>query len=143
MIYAVIDTNVIVSAYITKNLMAATSRVWAAVLQGKITPVYSDEIIDEYTEVLHREKFDIPDHLIKWAIDRILMNGIHGERVPSQEDFPDSKDVVFYEVAMSKEDAYLVTGNKKHFPKKPIVVSPAEMLEILQKEGILPFTSTF
>jgi hypothetical protein len=38
---------------------------------------------------------------------------------------------------MSKEDAYLVTGNIKHFPKKPIVVTPAEMLEILQREGIL------
>ena len=137
MIYAVIDTNVLVSAYVTKNLMAATSRVWAAVLQGKIIPVYSDEMIDEYTEVLHRKKFDITEHLIKWAIDRILMNGIHGERVPSQEDFPDPKDIVFYEVALSKEDDYLVTGNKKHFPNKPIVVTPAEMVEILKKEGVL------
>ena len=125
MIYAVIDKNVIVSAYITKNLSAATSQVWAAVLQGKIIPVYSDGMIDEYTEVLHRKKFDIPEHLIKWAIDRVLMNGIHGDRVPSAEHFPDPKDVVFYEVALSKEDAYLVTGNKKHFPRTPIVVSPA------------------
>ena len=137
MIYAVIDTNVIVSAYITKNLTAATSRVWDAVLQGKIVPVYSDEIIDEYTDVLHRKKFDIPEHLIKWAIDRVLMNGIHGERVPSNGYFPDPKDVVFYEVALSKEDAYLVTGNKKHFPQMPIVVTPAEMVEILQREGVI------
>ena len=137
MIYAVIDTNVIVSAYITKNLQAATSKVWAAVLQGIIIPVYSDEIIDEYTDVLHRKKFDIPEHLIKWAIDRILMNGIRGERVPSAEKFPDPKDIVFYEVAMSKEDAYLVTGNKKHFPDKPIVVTPAEMVEILREHGLL------
>jgi len=137
MIYAVIDTNVIVSAYITKNLQAATSKVWAAVLQGIIIPVYSDEIIDEYTDVLHRKKFDIPEHLIKWAIDRILMNGIRGERVPSAEKFPDPKDIVFYEVAMSKEDAYLVTGNKKHFPDKLIVVTPAEMVEILREHGLL------
>jgi putative PIN family toxin of toxin-antitoxin system len=137
MIYAVIDTNVIVSAYITKNLQAATSKVWAAVLQGIIIPVYSDEIIDEYTDVLHRKKFDIPEHLIKWAIDRILMNGIRGERVPSAEKFPDPKDIVFYEVAMSKEDAYLVTGNKKHFPDKPIVVTPAEMVEIMREHGLL------
>jgi len=41
-------------------------------------------------------------------------------------------DVVFYEVAISKDDAYLVTGNKKHFPKQPIVVTPSEMLEILK-----------
>ena len=137
MIYAVIDTNVIVSAYITKNLQAATSKVWAAVLQGKIIPVYSDEIIDEYIDVLHRKKFDIPEYLIKWAIDRILMNGIRGERVPSAEKFPDPKDIVFYEVAMSKEDAYLVTGNKKHFPDTPIVVTPAEMVEILKEHGLL------
>ncbi|MBR5038883.1 MAG: putative toxin-antitoxin system toxin component, PIN family [Prevotella sp.] len=134
MIFAVIDTNVIVSAYITKNLMAATSRVWAAVLQGKIIPVYSEEMIDEYNEVLRRKKFDIPEHLIKWAIDRVLLNGIRGERVPSKENFPDPKDVVFYEVALSKEDAYLVTGNTKHFPKTPIVVTPNEMVEILKQQ---------
>ena len=87
--------------------------------------------------MLHRKKFDIPEHLIKWAIDRILMNGIRGERVPSAEKFPDPKDIVFYEVAMSKEDAYLVTGNKKHFPDKPIVVTPAEMVEIMREHGLL------
>ena len=137
MIKAVIDTNVIVSAYITKNLEAATSKVWEAVLQCKLTPIFNDEILSEYSEVLHREKFGIPKHLIKWALDTIVTNGVRGERVLSDEFFPDQKDVVFYEVAMSKEDAYLVTGNTKHFPKKPIVVTPAEMLEILQHEGVL------
>lgn len=38
---------------------------------------------------------------------------------------------------IAKEDAYLVTGNSKHFPKTPIVVTPAEMLEILRREGLL------
>lgn len=137
MIKAVIDTNVIVSAYITKNLEAATSKVWEAVLQNKLTPIYNEEILNEYSEVLHREKFGIPEHLIKWALDKIVTNGVRGERILSDEFLPDPKDVVFYEVALSKEDAYLVTGNMKHFPKKPIVVTPAEMLEILQREGIL------
>ena len=126
-----------VSAYITKNLEAATSKVWEAVLQCKLTPIYNDEILSEYSDVLHREKFGIPEHLIKWALDTIVTNGVRGERVLSDEFFPDQKDVVFYEVAMSKEDAYLVTGNTKHFPKKPIVVTPAEMLEILKAENKL------
>lgn len=134
MIKAVIDTNVIVSAYITKNLEAATSKVWEAVLQCKLVPIYNEDILNEYSDVLHREKFGIPEHLIKWALDKIVTNGIRGERIMSDEYFPDSKDVVFYEVAMSKDDAYLVTGNTKHFPKKPIVVTPAEMLEILQRQ---------
>jgi putative PIN family toxin of toxin-antitoxin system len=134
MIKAVIDTNVIVSAYITKNLEAATSKVLEAVMQNKLTPIYNDQILNEYSEVLHRKKFGIPEHLIKWVLDKIITNGVRGERVISDEFFPDPKDVVFYEVALSKEDAYLVTGNTKHFPKKPIVVTPAEMLEILRSE---------
>jgi len=48
------------------------------------------------------------------------------------ETFSDPKDIVFYEVKMSKEDAYLVTGNIKHFPRKPFVVTPREMVEILE-----------
>ena len=40
------------------------------------------------------------------------------------------------------EDSFLVTGNIKHFPKKPFVVTPAEMLQIIhemktQKPGML------
>ena len=61
--------------------------------------------------------------------------GVKAERVHSQENFPDVDDVVFYEVAMSKEDAYLVTGNTKHFPKSPIVVTPAEMMQIVLALG--------
>lgn len=45
--------------------------------------------------------------------------------------FIDPKDVVFYEVAMSKDNSYLVTGNTKHFPAVRRVVTPNEMLEIL------------
>ena len=137
MIKAVIDTNVIVSAYITKNLEAATSKVWEAVLQYKLIPVYNEEILNEYSEVLRREKFGIPRHLIESVLEIIVANGFRGERVMSEEFFPDPNDMVFYEVALSKEDTYLVTGNTKHFPKKPIVVTPAEMLDILKSEGIL------
>lgn len=36
---------------------------------------------------------------------------------------------------MSVEDAYLVTGNIKHFPKKPFVVTPSQMVEILKERG--------
>ena len=101
-------------------------------LNGDIIPMYSDEILEEYKDVLHRKKFDIPEQLIKDAINHIMVNGVRSERVLSDDFFSDPKDVVFYEVAMSKDDAYLVTGNTKHFPKKPIVVTPAQMLEILK-----------
>lgn len=30
------------------------------------------------------------------------------------------------------KEAYLVTGNMRHFPKKPFVVSPKEMMDIIE-----------
>ena len=137
MIYAVIDTNVLVSAMLTHNNLSATIQVMEAMFANKITPLYNEEIISEYEDVLHREKFSFSETDICHYLEAIKQVGIHSLRIDSSEHFPDPKDVVFYEVALSKEDAYLVTGNKKHFPDKPVVVTPAEMLEILQKENIV------
>ena len=46
---------------------------------------------------------------------------------------PDPKDVVFYRVALSVKDTKLITGNTKHFPINSIVVTPAEMLLLIDK----------
>lgn len=102
-------------------------------LQGKIVPLYNEEIFAEYNDVLNRSKFHFSSELVNNYLKTIREMGIPAERIPSNEVFPDKDDVVFYEVALSKEDAYLVTGNKKHFPKSPIVVTPAEMVTILQQ----------
>ena len=64
---------------------------------------------------------------------QIKKDGIASERIHSDETFPDPSDVVFYEVALSKEDSFLVTGNSRHFPKNPIVVTPAEFLKLIGK----------
>lgn len=50
LIYAVIDTNVFVSALITKNSEAATVEVLEAVLSGDIVPLYHPDISNEYND---------------------------------------------------------------------------------------------
>jgi putative PIN family toxin of toxin-antitoxin system len=134
MIHAVIDTNVIVSALLTHNIESATVKVVEAFLMDKIIPLYNADIINEYRDVLGRAKFRFTPRIIDYYINAIHEKGISAERISSGEFFPDPDDAVFYEVALFKEDAYLVTGNTKHFPKKPIVVTPAEMLEILESQ---------
>lgn len=133
MIYAVIDTNVFVSALWTKNDQSATFRVTKLLQQGKFLALYNEEILAEYEEVLSRPKFNFPKEAIVTIIAYVKEYGIHSDRVPYNEKMPDEDDRVFYEVALSKDDAYLVTGNQKHFPVTPIVVTPAEMLKILEK----------
>ena len=55
MIYAVIDTNVLVSALLTSHADSATVMVMNAVINGDIIPMYNKEILKEYEEVLSRK----------------------------------------------------------------------------------------
>ena len=131
-VYAVIDTNVLVSALLPSQKVSNPTMVLREVFKGRITPVYNEEILDEYKEVLSREKFHIHQARIDTVVNHIKNTGLELERTKSWEGvFPDPKDIVFYEVTLSKDDAYLVTGNIKHFPKNPFVVTPAEMVAIL------------
>lgn len=41
---------------------------------------------------------------------------------------------MFYEAAKSAK-AYLVTGNAKHYPKEPMVVTPQDFLSIVESGG--------
>ncbi|MBQ9486641.1 MAG: putative toxin-antitoxin system toxin component, PIN family [Selenomonadaceae bacterium] len=55
---AVIDTNVLVSALLSPKNDSATVQVIEKVLKKEITILYSDEILNEYTDVLNRKKFN-------------------------------------------------------------------------------------
>lgn len=132
--YAVFDTNVLVSSLMSKCDDAATVVLLDYVLDGQIILLYSNEIVAEYDDVLHREKFNFSDERINAVLEMVKM-GLCLEPTPSGEVFPDADDAVFYEVALSKEDSFLVTGNQRHFPKSPIVVTPSEMLQLVRKEN--------
>lgn len=128
--YAVFDTNVLVSALMSRRTDSPTVILLDYVLDGRIVLLFNDDILSEYNEVLHRSRFDFNDERIQAVID-LVKTGIHLEPTDSSEVFPDPDDRVFYEVALSKDGAYMVTGNLRHFPKAPIVVTPAEMIKIV------------
>ncbi len=102
-------------------------------MQERIVPLYNDEILEEYKSVLSRPKFHLNLSLIETVIKAIITDGLNIDRTPAADiEFPDPKDLVFYEIALSVEDSYLITGNIRHFPVKPFVVTPAEMVRILE-----------
>ena len=130
MIYAVIDTNVLVSALITKNPEAATAKVVRLLLDNGFVPMYDADIIAEYEDVLHRSKFPILPEVADALISFIIENGIEASRIDFAEPMPDEDDRVFYEVSLSEEDSFLVTGNLKHYPTSPRVITPAQFIEM-------------
>lgn len=136
--YAVIDTNVIVSALLSKNEDSATVKTIFKIFDKSIIPVFSKEIIAEYSEVLSRGKFKnkLSTKNVHKIIKMILDNGIELSGIQTEEKPTDPKDVIFYEVTMDSrqtQDSFLVTGNIKDFPIKPFIVTPKEMMEIMEE----------
>ncbi|MGN0181212.1 MAG: putative toxin-antitoxin system toxin component, PIN family [Candidatus Ornithomonoglobus sp.] len=130
--YAVIDTNVIVSAMLKWN--SIPGNIMELTFSGTIIPVINDEIIAEYIKVLSRPKFHLTEDIINDVVSNIKDNGIYVDEETVDIDLPDPKDRVFYEVVMEErkeEDAYLVTGNIKHFPTEPFIVTPRQMMDII------------
>ena len=134
--FAVIDTNVLVSAALKPE--SVPGQVLELALEGVIVPVLCKEIADEYRGVLLRPKFGFPEKLVNDLLNELASRGIFTDAVPLGVELPDPKDTVFYEVVMEErkdEDAYLVTGNIRHFPEKPFVVTPRQMIDIILRSA--------
>lgn len=134
---AVVDTNVLVAALLSKRNDSATVRIIRAMLSGEFIPLYHEEILAEYEDVLHRKKkYNFSESAIQTLLNSIRQYGVEVFPKPTGEIFIDEDDIIFYEVAMEKrdEEAYLITGNLKHYPVRNFIVTPAEMLKILETQ---------
>ena len=133
--YAVLDTNVIVSALLSSKADAATVQVLQKLFSDSFCPVISKEIMAEYTEVLHRAKFHFSPAIVDDLLFAIEEKAEYVIPASTGAILPDMKDLPFYEVVMEKrtDDAYLVTGNQKHFPTEPFIITAREFLAILEQ----------
>jgi putative PIN family toxin of toxin-antitoxin system len=131
MIYVVVDTNVLVSALLSKNPLSPTVQVLEHLLNEDIIPLVDNEILAEYSDVLNRPHFHFQQITINRIIRYFMEKGVYTDKTPFEEIMPDEDDRVFYEVSLTVEDSFLVTGNLKHYPHVPKVVTPAEFIQII------------
>ena len=88
---------------------------------------YDSRIIYEYEIVLLRPKFRFDEHSIKKLVKTLAAFGVSIVAEHSGIPMPDESDRKFYDAAQSA-NALLVTGNKKHFPAEPFILTPNEFL---------------
>ena len=134
MIYAVIDTNVLVSAALAfGKTFSVPYSVFKAVVDRRFIPLVDDNIVREYCDVLSRSKFSLKQDVVDGIVQTIVSSAINQPVLPSGVELPDSDDTVFYDVAKAHQDkgAYLVTGNLKHFPNCEFAVSPRDFMNII------------
>ena len=141
--YAIIDTNVIISALIKETIDSNSKqqtnprKILDFIKNGTIIPFINSRIIAEYIFVLTRNKFHFNKDIVFDVIDLFIEKSLFANCHDLEFGLPDKNDVVFYAVTISareETDAYLVTGNIKDFPREPYVVSPKEMIDIIESK---------
>lgn len=137
--YAIIDTNVLVSALLSDKDNAATVQVVQKIISGDIIPIYSSDIAHEYKIVLNRKKFKFSKGNIDFLLNSIFHFGILFEPIFMDFSLPDMKDLPFYLVASQNQDknSFLVTGNLKHFPQEYFIVTPRQLINILNENSMV------
>lgn len=125
----ILDTNVIVSALLSPSGLPA--RILNLVLDGNVAIVYDNNILEEYADVLNREKFKIDKELIEFVMDFITKEGDFRTAGLQTIKLHDEDDTMFYELYKSGGIDYLITGNLKHFPHEKGIVTPRKFLERL------------
>jgi len=116
MIRVVLDTNVLVSALLIQE--GTEAAVVSRIIEGKLIWCVSEAVLAEYAAVLERPKFERIDPA---KIDSALAVAHTGEmsiitrKVARSPDEPDNR---FLECAEAARADFLITGNKRHFPKR-------------------------
>lgn len=123
----VLDTNVLVSGLLSPNGIPA--QILNLIQNKKVILLIDTRILSEYAEVLRRPKFKFKAEWINPVLDFIKMESEMVVPEPVYMDFPDPDDKMFWEVAKTGNALYIVSGNTRHFPEDPMLVSPAEFFE--------------
>lgn len=128
---AVIDTNILVSALLTPGGVSA--QLVLAMRSQAMTPVVSQEILAEYTEVLNRPRFGFANERVARLLEDLKGLALFVKpQLTSLKDLPDPDDAPFIAAALAA-NCIVITGNSKHFPISTglKILSPSAALALL------------
>jgi putative PIN family toxin of toxin-antitoxin system len=135
-IRAVIDTNVLVSAMISSAGNEAV--LIMPIHAGLVVPCFSEEILEEYSDVLLRPKFGFPADEVDALLEMLRRRGNLLNPATARRISLDPGDDKFIACALAGKAQFLVTGNKRHFPADRLggasVVNARELLEFIALE---------
>jgi putative PIN family toxin of toxin-antitoxin system len=129
----VLDTNVLVSGMINPD--GPPGKVLDLAMAGEVTVYIDARIESEYHEVLSREGLPLSIERARTNLATILEIAVRVTATPLHIQIPDPDDLKFIEVAVAAGADCIVTGNKRHFPKRAArgvpVLSPFEFMQLI------------
>jgi putative PIN family toxin of toxin-antitoxin system len=130
----VIDTNVLVSALLFDGVPGELIGCWR---QGKILPLASRDIINEFIRVLSYPKFQLNEEEIKFLLNQEILPWFEIVTVKKQNPFviDDPDDDKFIWCALAGRADYIISGDEHllNLNSSPIpILSPAKFIGILK-----------
>ena len=133
MIRVVLDTNVLVSANLSEEGLEAL--VVSLALNRKIQLHVSEPILQEYERVLRYPRLKFEAKEVARFLARLRRNSVLVMPTRKVSASPDEADNRFLECAEAARADFLVTGNKKHFPKRWKTTEVVNTRELLGRIG--------
>jgi len=132
---AIIDTNILVSGFISGNHLSPPSVIVDGMLQAAFPFLLSVELLQEYRQVLLRPKIQRLHNLAEIEIDIILeelvANAILRESVETSSKAPDKNDQHLWELLAAMPDALLITGD--HL----LITNPPDFARVITAQSFL------
>jgi len=116
MIRVVLDTNIIVSAYLNQDGLPFF--IMKLALSGAVQLCASEPILAEYEEVLQRKSYPLDRRRARLLRKRLHEASQMFKPAGHLSETSDPDDNMFLECAQAAKAQYLITGNTNHFPRE-------------------------
>ena len=128
---AVIDTNIFLAGLL--NAEGGTAKIIRAFQDGEFDLVVTPEVFDEYVRVLHFFDNALPASKSEELLELVFEKVVKVRPVAARGLCTDADDEKFISAALAGQAAFLVTKNKKHFPKEVSSIKIVNVREFLRE----------
>ena len=128
---AVIDTNIFLAGLL--NADGGAAKIIRAFQDGEFELVVTHEVFDEYVRVIHLFDNAVPAHKSEELLERVFEKAVKVRPAAAKGLCTDADDEKFLSAALAGHAAFLVTKNKKHFPKDASTIKIVNVREFLRE----------
>ena len=126
----VVDTNIFLAGLL--NADGGAAKIIRAFQDNRFELVISPDVFDEYIRVIHLFDNEVPAHQSEELLELVFEKAIKVRPVSATGLCKDADDEKFISAALASHSAFLVTKNKKHFPKEVSTTKIVNVREFLR-----------
>ena len=126
---AIIDTNIFLAGLL--NADGGAAKIIQAFQDGEFELIITHEVFDEYVRVIHLFDNEVPAHKSEELLELVFAKAVKARPAAAQELCPDADDEKFLSAALGGLSDFIVTKNRKHFPKNAGTVRIVNVREFL------------